>query len=110
VRDHARPVVHKALGVDPTDYDYQVFQITSEISRQVFPMTLDIDNPAFHAGLERLRAINEKMAALEGRSGLGAKLRRAGLMAAAGAHFVRLFLLPAKSNELPRQVRLAPAW
>lgn len=110
VRDHARPVFHEALGVDPTDYDYQVFHITSEISRQVFPLTLDLDNPAFHAGLERLRAINEKMAALEGRGGIGARLRRANLCIAAGIDFLRLFILPAKKNELPRQVRLAPAW
>ena len=110
VRDHARPVFHEALGVDPTDYDYQVFHITSEISRQVFPLTLDLDNPAFHAGLERLRVINEKMAALEGRGGIGARLRRANLCIAAGIDFLRLFILPAKKNELPRQVRLAPAW
>ncbi|MFO1074983.1 MAG: magnesium-protoporphyrin IX monomethyl ester (oxidative) cyclase [Geminicoccaceae bacterium] len=110
VRDHARPVFHEALGVDPTDYDYQVFHITSEISRQVFPLTLDLDHPAFHAGLERLRVINEKMAALEGRRGIGARLRRANLCIAAGVDFLRLFILPAKSNELPSQVRLAPAW
>ena len=110
VRDHARPVFHKALGVDPTDYDFQVFRITSEISRQVFPLTLDLDNPAFHAGLERLRRINEAVAATQGRTGPAAVLRRAWLGATAGFGFLRLFLLPAKSNELPSTVRLAPAW
>src|SRR5215212_4308846 len=110
VRDHARPEFHKALGLDPTDYDFQVFRITSEISRQVFPLTLDLDNPAFHAGLERLRRIAEATAAAEKRGGLGGRLRRLGLGVAAGAAFLRLYLLPAKGNELPRQVRLAPAW
>ena len=110
VRDHARPVFHKALGVDPTDYDFQVFRITSEISRQVFPLTLDLDNPAFHAGLERLRRINEAVAATQGRTGPAAVLRRAGVGAPPGFGFLRLFLLPAETKELPSTLRLAPAW
>ncbi|MFZ1429501.1 MAG: magnesium-protoporphyrin IX monomethyl ester (oxidative) cyclase [Geminicoccaceae bacterium] len=110
VRDHARVEFHKALGVDPTDYDFEVFKITSDISRQVFPLTLDLNNPAFHAALERLLRISERMAAAERQGGVMGKLRKAGLVAAAGVGFLRLYLIPAKRNDLPRQVRLAPAW
>lgn len=110
VRDHARPAFHEALGMDPTDYDFQVFKITSEISRQVFPLTLDLDHPAFHAGLERLRHLAEAMARAEAQGGLLGRLWRVGLGAAAAVTFARLYLLPIKDNELPRQVRLAPAW
>ena len=110
VRDHARVEFHKALGVDPTDYDFEVFRITSEISRQVFPLTLDLENPAFHAALDRLLRISEKMAAASKQGGFAGKLKRLGLGAAAVAGFVRLYLIPAKRNDLPQQVRLAPAW
>lgn len=110
VRDHARPEFHKALGVDPTDYDFTVFRITSEITKQVFPLTLDLDHPAFRVGLERLRRITVADAAAQRRGGVVGKLRRAGLGVGAAAVFARLYLLPAKGNELPRQVRLAPAW
>ena len=110
VRDHARPAFHRALGIDPSDYDRRVFEITSEISRQAFPLTLDLDHPAFTRGLDRLCRIADGMAAAERRGGIVGRLRRLGLGAAAGATFLRLYLLPAKANELPAQVRLAPAW
>ena len=47
VRDHKRPMLHKALNLSPTEYDMQVFEITTEISKQVFPVLLDIKNPIF---------------------------------------------------------------
>jgi magnesium-protoporphyrin IX monomethyl ester (oxidative) cyclase len=110
VRDHARPVFHAALGVDPTDYDFRVFRITSEIARQVFPVELDLDHPAFAAGLERLRRITEAKVAARAQGGVIGRLKGAALTAAAAFAFARLYLLPAKNNALPRQVRLAPAW
>ena len=110
VRDHARPVFHEALGVDPTEYDFTVFRITSEICRQVFPVELDLDNPAFATGLERLRAITVAKGEARRRGGIAGKLRNAGLTAAAGFNFARLYLLPVKRNATPEAVRLAPAW
>ncbi len=109
VRDHVRPEFHKALDIDPKEYDYTVFRITSEISRQVFPITVDIDHPRFHAGLEKLRIINEKMSAVKG-DGIGARARKLALAAQAAVAFLGLYLLPPKSNALPAQSRLAPAW
>jgi magnesium-protoporphyrin IX monomethyl ester (oxidative) cyclase len=110
VRDHARPEMHKAFGFDATDYDFQVFRITSEISRQVFPLELDLDNPRFAAGLERLRRLMVSMDSAKARGGVLAKLKVAGIALAVGATFVRLYFLPVKRNVLPEQVCMRPVW
>ena len=110
VRDHARPEFHKALGVDPTEYDFKVFHLTSEISRQVFPVTIALDDPRFHAGLEKLRIVSEKMGTLEGKTGIAVSLSKAWLGLRAAATFVRLYILPAQTHELPKQIRLEPVW
>jgi magnesium-protoporphyrin IX monomethyl ester (oxidative) cyclase len=110
VRDHQRPYMHEAFGIDPTDYDFRVFEITSAISRQIFPLTLDIEHPRFRAGLETLRLCMEGIEQAKKAGGIGGVLRQAGLAAKAGWTFLRLYLLPVKPNELPADVRMAPAW
>jgi magnesium-protoporphyrin IX monomethyl ester (oxidative) cyclase len=110
VRDHARPEFHKALGIDPTDYDFKVFHLTSEISKQVFPLTLDIDNPKFHAGLERLRILNDKIEATRTNTGLAGNLKRKALGMQAAATFLKLYLMKPVDNPLPQQIRLSPVW
>ncbi len=110
VRDHARPAFHAALGVDPTEYDMQVFRITTEICKQVFPVTLDLENPVFLRGLERFRIITERKAAARARGGLIGKLHSLALTASAGINFARLYLLPTHTASLPGKVRLAASW
>lgn len=110
VRDHARPVFHAALGVDPTEYDMTVFRITTEICKQVFPESLDLDNPAFARCLDRLRRITESKRAARMQGGVMGKVKNAGLTLAAAATFARLYLIPTTPNTQPEQVRLAPAW
>ena len=110
VRDHMRPAFHEAVGIDPTDYDFKVFAITSEIAKQVFPVALDLDHPAFRTGLDRLWRITEARAAAKSRGGIAGTLTRTVLAARAGLIFARLFLIPVKQTALPKTVLLAPAW
>jgi magnesium-protoporphyrin IX monomethyl ester (oxidative) cyclase len=110
VRDHARPAFHAALGIDPTDYDYKVFRVCSEISKQVFPIVLDIDNPRLRAGFDRLYRITTAMGAAKAKGGLMGALTRLGLGFQAAATFISVYLLPTESNAAPALVRLSPAW
>jgi magnesium-protoporphyrin IX monomethyl ester (oxidative) cyclase len=110
VRDHNRPVFHAALGVDPTEYDYKVFAITNQIARQVFPVELDIDSPAFRRQMEKLRLAAERIEDGKARGGVGGILARASGMAGAGLAFARMYLMSPKPNALPRSIRLQPAW
>ena len=110
VRDHARPAFHAALGLDPTDYDYKVFRICSEISKQVFPLTLDIDDPRFRAGFDRLARITAAMSRAKVQGGLVGAVKRVGLGLAAGVTFAGLYFLPTARNEAPAAIRFVPAW
>ncbi len=110
VRDHMRPEFHKALGIDIEDYDMRVFRICSDISKQVFPFTIDIDDPRFMAGLRTLREIVEAGEAAKEQGGIGGALKRGWLSVRGGLAFLKLYMIPVKSHDLPKDVRLAPAW
>ena len=110
VRDHNRPAFHAALEIDPTDYDMRVFDITSAITRQVFPVVLDTDSPRFYAGLERMRRIARAMERAQAQGGVIGTAKRVGLAAAAAVNFARLFLHPVQRNHAPASVRMVPAW
>lgn len=109
VRDHRRPAFHAALGVDPTEYDYEVFRVTNEIARQVYPLELDINAPAFREGLERIRQTTDRMEGITGKDPVS-WLRRKACALSNGVTFLQLYFLPVRKNKLPAKVRLQPAW
>ena len=110
VRDHQRPAFHAALDVDPAWYGQEVFRKTSEISRQVFPLTLDIDHPRWRKGLDRLDHANRQIAAAKKRRGLGAKLSEWAGSAKAGMAFLSLLTIPSVPNAVPASPRLEPVY
>ena len=110
VRDHARSAFHNALKVDIDWYDKQVLRITSEISRQVFPIEIDLDNPRWERGLERLRAAFEKLDDAKRQGGIGGNLRRIYYGTLAGAAFFSLYRIPVKKNIVPENSCLQPTY
>jgi magnesium-protoporphyrin IX monomethyl ester (oxidative) cyclase len=110
VRDHQRPYFHNALGIDPKEYGRTVFRITSEISRQVFPLELDIDNPKFFELLDKLLVVTETAAEQQAKGGLSAKISKVTTGLKAGWLFLRLYIMPSKQNPLPDTIRLVPSY
>lgn len=110
VRDHSRPEFHKALGISPTDYDKQVLKITSDITKQVFPFTINLDDPRIWESFETLRKISDEADRLRQAGGVFSFIKRGALVLAATATFVRLYTLPVVPNELPKDIRLVPVW
>jgi magnesium-protoporphyrin IX monomethyl ester (oxidative) cyclase len=110
VRDHTRPMLHEAMGLDTDEYDYTVFRITTEISKQVFPLSLDTDNPKFRAGLERLFKISKANDEAKLKGGISGLLTQAVCVVQATWTFGRLFMMDTLEHELPANIRMQPSW
>jgi len=110
VRDHARPAFHRAMGIEIEDYDMRVFRICNEITKQCFPLLLDLDHPKFLPLLRDLNEIGAKMAAAEKQGGITGKVKKAYYGVRAFGKFARLYMLPTIKNEIPETSRLVPSW
>jgi magnesium-protoporphyrin IX monomethyl ester (oxidative) cyclase len=110
VRDHARPLLHEALGLKTAEYDFEVFRITTECTKQVFPISLDTDNPGFRRLLESLLKTSTAIDAAKAEGGIFGKLKQAAHTVVGVTTFVRLYLMPVHHHALPQQIRMVPAW
>ena len=110
VRDHTRVEFHRALGIDPETYGMEVFRLTQEISRQVFPVLIDVDNPRFLSGLREVRRLATELDEARRRGGVASVLRALFLRGRIVAALVALYFLPTRRNVLPEHARLSPVW
>jgi len=110
VRDHQRPAFHAALGVDTDWYGQEVFRKTSEISKQVFPITLDIDHPRWMPGLKRLQKASADMDRAKKAGGIGGFFGKASAGTRAALAFVSLYTIPSIKHRVPASTRLEPAY
>jgi magnesium-protoporphyrin IX monomethyl ester (oxidative) cyclase len=110
VRDHQRPAFHEALGVDPDWYAHAVFEKTSELSKQIFPITLDIDDPRWLKNCRALYRANADIAKAKERGGIAGKVAQLWGSLRAGRAFAALYFIPAKKHEVPAQTRLEPCY
>ena len=109
IRDHKRPAFFKAIGIDPKDYGRRVFEITNEVSKQVFPSLPDIGDARFWQRLEALRLTSEAIDAAKAKGGL-TKAKLPFLASRAAAQFAALYFARAIPNTPSATVRLQPAW
>ena len=110
VRDHTRPLLHRAMGLEPDEFDFKVFEITTEISKQVFPLSLDTDSPAFREGLNRLLYARLRFDQGRERKGVVGAWMQATAALSGAWNFVRLYFHPVRRHDLPTEIRVAPVW
>jgi magnesium-protoporphyrin IX monomethyl ester (oxidative) cyclase len=108
VRDVARKEFYEALGLDAREYDKVVIEKTNETSARVFPVVLDVHNPHFWDGLERLVTNNAKLSAADESSAPAPlkAIQKLPYWMANGLQMAQLFLMkPIRSEQFQPAVR-----
>ena len=108
VRDVARKEFYGALGLDAREYDKYVIDKTNETSARVFPVVLDVRNPRFWDGLERLVTNNAKLTAADASQAPAPlkAIRKLPYWIGNGVQMAQLFLMkPIRSEQFQPSVR-----
>ena len=77
------------------------------MSKQIFPITLDIDNPKWFEKLRRLQKVNADLADAKRNKN---KVKQLWCSTRAALIILTLLAVPAKSNKVPNVTRMAPAY
>jgi magnesium-protoporphyrin IX monomethyl ester (oxidative) cyclase len=94
LNDARRSDFYAALGLDWRDYDQKVIRLTNDISTQVYPVTMPVDNPRFFQHLDAVVAYDRKASALAGRKDPIAQAQKARLRVAIPLRLLAAYRLP----------------
>ncbi len=94
LNDSRRRDFYAALGLDWRDYDQRVIRLCNQISTQVFPVTLPVDDPRFFKNLDACARYDVAAQALVGRDDPLSKARVARLWAALALRLLATYRLP----------------
>lgn len=99
LNDSRRADFYRALGLDWRQYDQDVIRLTNEISTQVFPVTMPVENPRFFQNLDAVVRYDTRVRELANRNDTVATLHKARLRAALGLRLLATYNLPAAQTQ-----------
>lgn len=108
VRDHARRPFFENMGWDVDEFDRRVIRMTNEISKQVFPVVIDVDNERVWQLMERMHQNNQKLPQLRKAGGFMNGVKEKLTLLDNGITFLKLLLTPGKENPLKPNFRSTP--
>jgi magnesium-protoporphyrin IX monomethyl ester (oxidative) cyclase len=65
LNDIQRADFYAAIGLDAREYDKYVIEKTNETAGRVFPVIIDVENPAFYDSLEICIKNNEQLRSID---------------------------------------------
>jgi len=103
LNDARRADFYRALGLDWRDYDQKVIRLCNQITTQVFPVTMPVENPRFWAYLDACVESDRQATVLAGRKDPWSLLKIAAARIKLATCLIRAYLLrPTLTTEESR--------
>ncbi len=95
LNDLQRADFYASIGLDARTYDKHVIEKTNHTAGRVFPVIIDVNNPAFYDSLEICVSNCEKLRAIDGSNAIAPLkfLRKLPLFLSNASQFIRLYFI-----------------
>ena len=100
LNDHARSPFYESLGLNTKQFNQHVIIETNKTTERIFPEVPDVEDPAFFPRLDRMVAMNERLAAIgcSDAPGLVKTLQKVPILASFVGELLAMFFSPVKAT------------